>query len=91
MAPVIAHEVAHALDSDLVQGGFAQREMPAHVLEGATEMAMRGRDSSGGISEVLPYANERLNARLYELRRGGASVPSNPDYEYDITDDTIVS
>tara|TARA_Y100000004_G_scaffold123990_1_gene139447 strand:- start:429 stop:1127 length:699 start_codon:yes stop_codon:yes gene_type:complete len=91
VAPVIAHEVAHALDSDLVQGGFAQREMPAHVLEGATEMAMRGRDSSGGISEVLPYANERLNARLYELRRGGASVPSNPDYEYDITDDTIVS
>ena len=91
VAPFVAHEVGHALDSDFVQGGFAQREMPAHVLEQATRMAMRGRDSSGGISEVLPGAKEYLDARLYELRQAGASVPSNPDYEYDITDDTIVS
>ena len=91
VAPFVAHEVAHALDSDSGGGGFAQHEMPAHVLEQATRMAMRGRDSSGGISEVLPGAKEHLDARLSELRRAGASVPSNPDYEYDITDDTIVS
>ena len=91
VAPTMAHEVAHALDADFGRGGFAQYEIPAHVLEEATMRAMRGRDSPEGISEVLPGAKLHLDNRLHELRRGGASVPSNPDYEYDITDDTIVS
>lgn len=95
VAPKMAHETAHALDSQWNEGSLAQAEMPAHVLEVATREAMdrrRGRDPKYSIIED---AASRLKERLY---RPGADFPTtiqtpedNPDYVYDITDDQIIS
>ena len=95
VAPKMAHETGHALDSQWKKGSFAQAEMPAHVLEVATREAMdrrRGRDPKYSIIED---AASRLKERLY---RPGADFPTtiqtpedNPDYVYDITDDQIIS
>ena len=95
VAPKMAHETGHVLDSQWNEGSLAQAEMPAHVLEVATREAMdrrRGRDPKYSIIED---AASRLKERLY---RPGADFPTtiqtpedNPDYEYDITDDQIIS
>ena len=85
IAPGMAHEVGHALDSQMGQGSFAQQEMPAHVLEMATQEAMNARDD---------YPNQPIIPRAKSLVRDRSEFSQSiddPNYQYDITDDTIVA
>ena len=92
LAPTMAHEMGHALDSKMGEGSFAQQEMPAHVLEMATAQALGNFDSP-----IIPRASSLLRDRLNALTPYGTAYPKdirtsedNPNYEYDITGDTIV-
>ena len=98
--PRLAHEVGHALDSQWGEGSFAQQEMPAHVLEMATREAMKLREGKYPQEPIIPKARDLLLDRLYPggrvIREGGPSYTTqtsedNPDYQYDVTDDTITS
>jgi len=85
VAPGMAHETMHALDNQFGQGSFAQQELPAHVLERATQAVIDER--RGYPSEpILPAAMRQLRNRP-EF----AQSVDNPEYEYDITDDTIIT
>ena len=99
-APVMAHEIGHSLDSQFGEGSFAQTEMPAHVLEMATREAMKLREEKYPQEPIIPKARNVLLDRLYpegRVIREGDPPPTiqtpedNPDYQYDVTDDTITS
>jgi len=95
VAPKMAHETGHALDSQWNEGSFAQGEMPAHVLEVATREAMdrrRGRDPKYSIIEdAAARLKERLSRPAADFPTTIQTTEDNPDYEYDITDDQIIS
>jgi hypothetical protein len=98
IAPEMAHEVGHALDSQFREGSFAQREMPAHVLEMATRAAMQDRGGRHTPEPIIPKARSRVLDRIYTGEDYTGSYPTtiqtpydNPDYQYDITDDKIIA
>tara|TARA_R110002020_G_scaffold209928_1_gene415907 strand:+ start:468 stop:1130 length:663 start_codon:yes stop_codon:yes gene_type:complete len=78
IAPVMAHEVGHALDSRFGEGSTRQSEMPAHVLEMATRDVINNENRP-----ILPIANRLVDNRNF-------TGEDDPNYEYDITDDTII-
>ena len=91
LAPVMAHEVGHALDAQQERGSKFQTEMPAHVLEQATREAMHGRQGYAP-QPILPKAYRLTRDRFYDQGTNSFILPEDdPDYQYDITDDRIIT
>ena len=91
LAPVMAHEVGHALDAQQDAGSKFQTEMPAHVLEQATREAMHGRQGYAP-QPILPKAHQLARDRFYDQGTNDFILPEDdPDYQYDITDDRIIT
>lgn len=85
IAPVMAHETMHGLDSDLSRGSFDQTELPAHILEVATREAQTAREGKYGPEPIIPKANRLL------ADRPQSGQPPNPDYEFDLTSEPIIA
>ena len=85
MAPTMAHETMHGLDSDLSQGSFDQIELPAHILEVATREAEKAREGRFEPEPIIPKASQLL------ANRPESGQPPNPDYEFDLTSEPIVT
>ncbi len=85
IAPVMAHETMHGLDSNLNQGSFDQTELPAHILEVATREAQTAREGKYGPEPIIPKANRLL------ADRPQSGQPPNPDYEFDLTSEPIIA
>ena len=85
IAPVMAHETMHGLDSDLSRGSFDQVELPAHILEVATREAQKAREGRFEPEPIIPKASQLL------ADRPQSGQPPNPDYEFDLTSEPIVT
>ena len=85
MAPTMAHETMHGLDSDFSQGSFDQVELPAHILEVATREAQKAREGKYRPEAIIPKASQLL------ADRPESGQPPNPDYEFDLTSEPIVT
>jgi hypothetical protein len=91
LAPVMAHEIGHALDSQQGRGSKFQTELPAHVLEQATREAIHGRQGYEP-QAIIPKARQLARDRFYDQGTNDFILPpDDPNYEYDITDDLIVA
>jgi|TARA_R100000482_G_scaffold23766_1_gene7023 hypothetical protein len=85
IAPVMAHETMHGLDSDFSRGSFDQVELPAHILEVATREAQKAREGRFEPEPIIPKASQLL------ADRPQSGQPPNPDYEFDLTSEPIVT
>jgi hypothetical protein len=79
IAPLMAHEIGHSLDSQFGEGSEAQQEMPAHILEQATRDVLNDSPPR----PIIPIVNRLTGDRNF-------TGEDNPNYQYDITDDTII-
>ena len=88
LAPAMAHEAMHGLDSQFnvpdVQPSVHQREVPAEVMQIAQAEVQNTR--AGYPPEpILPRAVQMVRDKY------GPEEEGDPRYEFDITDDTIIS